>query len=213
MSLDLDRSSYAAGQRRKAGVAPELYAPYVGQGSDRDPERIGEWMQAFLGGRFYPMDPRPDEIHLEDIAHALSNICRYGGHCERFYSVAEHSVHASYIVRPGIEAEALMHDASEAYLADLPRPIKRSLPDYRIAEHKWEAAISKRFGLWHNIPAVKVADNQMLRIEARAIMKDPPAAWYLEDIPEPTLVVQIECWTPEVAKAKFMARAAELGVR
>lgn len=178
-----------------------------------DDVRIGEWMQAFSGIRFWPMDPRPDEIHLIDIAHALSNICRFGGHCEQFYSVAEHCVHASYIVRDGIEAEALLHDASEAYLADLPRPIKRSLPEYKIAEQKWELAIAKRFGLWHSVPAVKVADNQMLQIEARAIMKDPPAAWYLEPMPEPTRVVQIECWSPEVAKARFLKRAAELGVR
>lgn len=193
---------------------PEVRDPDAYGCGAQDPARVGDWMQAFLGGRFWPMDPRPDEIHLIDIAHALSNICRYGGHCERFYSVAEHCVHTSRIVRVGIEAEALMHDASEAYLADLPRPIKRALPDYKVAEAKWEIAIARRFGLFQHLPpAVKTADNQMLRIEARAIMKDPPAAWYMEDIPEPTVVVQIQCWRPEEAKYKFLARAAELGIR
>lgn len=186
---------------------------FVGQGSDRDETRIGQWMQSFRGQKFYPMDPRPDEIHLVDIAHALSNICRYGGHCERFYSVAEHSVHASRIVCDGAEQEALMHDASEAYLADLPRPIKHALPDYRVAERKWEVAIAERFSLFFPTPpSVKVADNQMLRIEAKAIMKDPPAAWFMGELAEPTRVVQIECWSPAVAEFKFLTRAAELGI-
>lgn len=61
----------------------------------RPTERAGDWMQTFTGRQFWPMDPRPEDLDILDIAHALSLLCRFGGHCQRFYSVAEHSVHVS----------------------------------------------------------------------------------------------------------------------
>ncbi len=188
-----------------------IYAPC--DKCEAEQPRIGDWMQSFSGKRFWPMDPHADDINLIDIAHALSNICRFGGHCEGFYSVAEHCVHASYLVDDMVAAEALLHDASEAYLADVPRPLKKMLPDYRPAEQRWEWALAEKFHLIYPMPKqVNIADNQMLRLEARAIMKDPPAEWYMEPMPEPTRVVQIECWSPLVAEHRFLTRAAELGI-
>src|SRR5690606_29748913 len=98
------------------------------------PTRKGDWMQTFTGRRFWPLDPRPDEICIEDIAHALSMQCRYAGHCLSFYSVAEHSVLLSQHVAEPFRRWALLHDASEAYLVDVPRPIKGDLSNYRAVE-------------------------------------------------------------------------------
>jgi hypothetical protein len=89
-------------------------------------DRRGDWMQTFTGRAFYPLDPRPEDIDPVDIAHALSLICRYGGHSSRFYSVAEHCVLMSHAVAPEHALWALLHDATEAYLGDMIRPLKRS---------------------------------------------------------------------------------------
>jgi uncharacterized protein len=87
-------------------------------------------MQTYTGLAFWPLDPRPDEIRLVDIAHALSKLCRYGGQCLSFYSVAEHSLLVASKAPDHLKLVALMHDASEAYLLDIPRPIKRHLAGY-----------------------------------------------------------------------------------
>lgn len=96
--------------------------------------RSGDWIQTATGGQFWPMDPQPDEIDINDIAHALAMLCRFGGHCLRFYSVAEHSVLLSHAVPPEHALWALLHDATEGYLVDMPRPIKAFLPGYKEAE-------------------------------------------------------------------------------
>lgn len=106
-------------------------------------------MQTASGRMFYPLDPRPDEIHIEDIAAALSRICRFGGHCRAFYSVAQHSVLVSEHSGPGDELWGLLHDASEAYLGDLIRPLKRQecMSSWRKAEAAVMSAVRVRFQL------------------------------------------------------------------
>lgn len=96
-------------------------------------KRRGDWMMTYSGRAFWPLDPRADEIDPLDIAHALSMLCRYGGHVRRFYSVAEHCVLMSHAVAPEHALWALLHDATEAYMVDLPRPINRILLDERAA--------------------------------------------------------------------------------
>lgn len=151
--------------------------------------RQGNWMQTFTGRRFWPMDPRPEDVDIRDIAHSLALQCRFAGHCRRFYSVAEHSLRASRIVPPEFELWALMHDAAEAYLVDLPRPVKRSMPDYMKAESMVLLAIVTRFKIFDGICwgrgsiAVKFADNTMLATEARDLMGTSPAKW--EALPDP----------------------------
>lgn len=105
----------------------------------------GDWIQTYSGRAFYPLAPYPQDVCIEDIAHALSQLCRFGGHCRRFYSVAEHSVLLSRVVVPEFQLWALLHDASEAYLVDVPRPIKKQLPAYVEAERRVMAAICARF--------------------------------------------------------------------
>src|SRR5580692_700756 len=112
----------------------------------------GDWIQTATGRQFWPMDPRPDEIFIDDIAHALSMLCRFGGHCLRFYSVAEHSVLLSRVAPQKHKLWALLHDASEAYLVDVPRPIKPMLVGYKAAEEKIQRAIAVRFNLHFGIP-------------------------------------------------------------
>src|ERR1017187_4953916 len=103
----------------------------------------------FSGIRFWPLLPNPADIRIEDIAHALSNQCRFGGQAREFYSVAEHCVRVSQLCRPEDALWGLLHDASEAYLSDVPAPMKE-LPEfeaYRAAERSLQRVIAVRFGL------------------------------------------------------------------
>jgi uncharacterized protein len=144
-------------------------------------ERKGAWMQTFLGKQFWPLDPRPDEIFIEDIAHALSLQCRFAGHVREHYSVAQHSLLVSQYC-PRVDALwGLLHDAAEAYLVDLPRPIKRysTLGDeYRIIENRLMGTICTRFNLPLECPGkIKEVDDFILQWEQRDLMALPPAQW------------------------------------
>lgn len=162
--------------------------------------RHGDFMQTYTGGKFWPLDPRPDEVNIYDVAHSLSLQCRYAGHCERFYSVAEHSVLMARWVSPANRLWALLHDASEAYLVDVPRPLKRHLPSYKEAEAKVMAAICERFGLPHAMPAeVHEADN---RIIADELVNMRPMAWHAKH--DDPLGVRLEFWSPKEARGHFM---------
>lgn len=169
----------------------------------------GDWMQTYTGRRFYPLDPRPEEIDRADIAHALSLLCRYGGHVDRFYSVAEHCVLMSRAVEPEHALPALLHDATEAYVVDVPRPLKRQLAGYAAIEEQVWFAIAYHFRLPLELPAsVKEADNRILLTERAALM--PRAErWSVDDEYEP-LPVEIEGWTPAVAERAYLDRLAEL---
>lgn len=170
--------------------------------------RLGNWMQTYSGRQFWPLDPRPEEVFIEDIAHGLANACRYAGHCLKFYSVAEHSVLMSYIVPARLALVALLHDATEAYVVDVPRPLKPYLPGYQNIELKVWKAIAARFGVAEKMPdEIKVADNAMLLAEQAQIMAPPPAPW---NIPGVAANTPIPCWSPDVAKQMFLNRFKEL---
>lgn len=132
----------------------------------------GHWITTYTGKKFHFLDPQPGEIDIKDIAHALSLTCRFGGQCREFYSVAEHSIRVAEIVPEKYKLLALLHDASEAYMPDLPRPMKASLPEFKKMELDILAAIWKKFipdTSWV-ITAVKKADNILLATEARDLM-------------------------------------------
>lgn len=163
--------------------------------------RNGNWMQTFSGRQFWPLDPRPEEIDLDDIATALSRACRYAGHCERFYSVAEHSVHVANVLPPHLALKGLLHDATEAYLVDIPRPIKPFLAGYMEIEQRLWEAVARRFGLTPDMPPeIKAADNAVLLAEAEQIMKPHPAPWC---VPGEPADVHIRCYGPDAAKDWF----------
>lgn len=174
--------------------------------------RVGDWMQLVSGRAFWPLDPRPEEVHIEDIAHALAMQCRYAGHTRHHYSVAQHSIYVSRLVPAEDALWGLLHDAAEAYLVDLPRPVKRS-PGigqlYVEAERKVTDAICDRFGLPREEPAsVKLADNRVLLAEKRDLMAPPPMAWRETGI-EP-MEAHIAHITPAAARDYFLARFEEL---
>lgn len=179
--------------------------------------REGDWIQLISGEPFWPLDPRLGDIQIDDIAWALSMLCRYGGHVKRFYSVAEHCVMVSRIVPPEFALWALLHDATEAYLVDLPRPIKHCMPDYKKHEQRLERVIAERFNLPWPMPAeVKDADTRMLLVERDQLLAASRLAWGYPQAHTTTLAVgplappRLECWKPGEARLEFLQRFDEL---
>ena len=133
-----------------------------------------DWIQTQSGRKFWPLNPNPDDIRLADIAHALGMTTRFTGHLDRFYSVAEHSVKVALITKHlgGNDEDykqALLHDASEAYLCDIASPVKQSpeFAGYRAAEDRLQRTIYRKYGVEEDMrPIVKQADLVLLKTEA-----------------------------------------------
>lgn len=143
-------------------------------------ERIGDWIETHTGIKFYPLDPRPEEIDIKDIAHALSMVCRFNGHCSKFFSVAEHSMSVVDLVEDQYKLQALLHDASEAYISDIARPIKRFLSNYVDIEKKLQDVIYKKFSVFtteESNAAVNKADDIALATEAKYLIKSKGLNW------------------------------------
>jgi uncharacterized protein len=173
--------------------------------------RVGTGPQIMLasGGWFDLMDPWSSDFTIEDIAHGLGNQCRYAGQCSRFYSVAEHSLHVSDVV-DGFDLEALLHDAAEAFLGDITRPLKQLLPDYRRIEKNVEAAISKRFNLNPDaLQVVKEADLSVLAAEQAQIMPTGTDEWATLAGIEPA-PIRVKHLSPDEARKAFLQRFNQL---
>lgn len=139
---------------------------------------IEHCIQLRSGQYFNLLQPNLEVLTVEDIAHALANTCRFGGHVREFYSVAQHSVMTSWQVPLSMKLDALFHDASEAILVDMPTPVKALLPEYRVLENTIQLAIAKKFGAAHPKPhAVEMADKRMLATERRDLMPSCTAEW------------------------------------
>lgn len=163
-----------------------------------------DWIMTHTGKRFRPFAPDPADIDIRDIAHALSLICRYGGHPSGFYSVAEHSVLLSRAVPAEMAFDALMHDAAEAYLGDIPRPIKRAkeMTAWRDAEWIVETAIGKKFGCRLPMDAELAAfDSRMILDEWRQLMPRTEEDIGVSGAP---MGVTVACWPPYLAKRYFL---------
>ena len=179
----------------------------------------GPFLQTVSGRRVNPLDPDLDQLDIEDIARALGNLCRFGGHCRTFYSVAQHSVIVSQLVEErGGDAEdvfaALMHDAAEAYLGDMPHPLKHRSAlgaAFREAEEQLEAAIRERFAIKPDVPEIKRADRALLATERRAFSAE---SWHWPELDgvEP-LDFELESWPPQRAAEAFLERYAALAAR
>jgi len=175
--------------------------------------RKGDWLQTYQGGQMYPLDPCASEIDILDIAHALGNLCRFNGHVKKFYSVAEHSCHVSDLLpEKSLKLAGLLHDASEAYLCDMPRPIQRSngfAQEYLKAEESLMRCIADKFGITWPLPsAIHHADNQLLATEALQLMSPLHPEW--RDRFDPVDGLTLPCWTPEKATNQFVRRYFEL---
>jgi hypothetical protein len=169
------------------------------------------WRQTFTGRAVYPLAPKHADFCVEDIAHALSNICRFGGHCREFYSVAEHSVLVSQICDKEDALWGLLHDASEAYLGDIVRPLKYQpeMQAYRELEIETQHVICEVFGLHPNQPpSVTRADNVALATEGRDLMSLGALGTNLIEDPLPNF--KVYPLTPRQARQLFLDRYREL---
>lgn len=163
-------------------------------------------IRTWSGGTFHPLMPQPDEIKIHDIAHALSNICRFTGHVDQFYSVAQHSILVSEQVSPEHALCALLHDASEAYLSDIAKPVKPWIAGYSPIEHNLMLCVSLRFDFEWPVPAaVHHADQALQATEARDLMGGAK----FEGLPAP-YDFKIVPMSPIQARARFMSRYLEL---
>jgi 5'-deoxynucleotidase YfbR-like HD superfamily hydrolase len=172
-----------------------------------------QWIGLLSGAQFNYNKPEESDVTLEDLASALSNICRFAGHLPCFYSVAQHLVNTSRLVPDDIAFDALMHDTAEAFTNDLPTPLKWALPIFKELETKIESAMATRFGFTFPYPPeVKVADKQMLILEKLYIKQDNRVWPEYEGIEVDHLVhlVDLKPWQPIRAKREFLERFEEL---
>lgn len=162
----------------------------------------GPWSDTYTG-RFYPLTPRPEDIHIRDIAQGLGNICRFTGQCRTFFSVAQHSILVALLCPVEDRLWGLLHDAAEAYIADVSRPVKylAEMQPYRNRERLIQSVIARRFGLSMPIPpTVKKADNILLATEARDLTRNGGRDWQLEEKPMDERIVP---WSPDAAGQTF----------
>jgi hypothetical protein len=167
-------------------------------------------MVTATGRTFHPLAPRADDVDLYDIAHALAHICRFGGHVLEFHSVAQHSLLVAEALRllgrPDLQLVGLLHDATEAYVGDLIRPLKRALPSYQSIEARVWGAIALRFDLPLALPPeVKHADELALAIERRDLMPPHPDVRRVQ-VDGPRIVPM----PPVEARNAFLRRAWDL---
>ena len=168
------------------------------------------WIQTYSGKQLWLNAPMASDVHPVDVAHALSMLCRYGGHSASFYSVAEHCVLMSRAVPEEDALWALLHDATEAYLGDVVTPLKRMLHSYQRIEDDFMDVVMARFGLTGDMPdSVRDADARIVLDERAALMLPTPAPWKMDHL-EP-LGVRVEGWEPEHAEQEYSRRLIELG--
>jgi hypothetical protein len=175
--------------------------------------RAVDYIETYTGRAFFPLAPSVQDISVIDIAHALANQCRYSGHTSHFYSTAQHCCLLANYVRQKMKGspldclQILMHDAAEAYLVDIPRPVKQHMPEFR----KWDHTITMCVRSWYgcgDLPLPKWQDELDSRIivdERAQLMSDSGNDWGHDLEP---LGIYIETWTPLMAEQQFLLRYA-----
>lgn len=190
------------------------------------------WMQTYSGKIYTIAKPDPEQICLEDIARSLSKQCRFAGHSTRFYSVAEHSIHVCDRVKQLLNnmyseeeerltlLRALLHDAAEAYLLDVPRPLKEApgMIFYRRKHNETLKVILNKYGLYQHTNStsfhtathvIQHADNELLATEKVQVMAPEPQGW--GSLPE-SLDISLPCWSHDEAYKVFIDKATKLGI-
>lgn len=166
---------------------------------------ITTYISTFKGNRFYPAEPRIDGVDIEDIAHGLAYQCRFNGQTSAFYSVAQHSLMVADLVPSALRRAALLHDAAEAYLGDMVKPLKALVPDFGHIEAGVTHLIAEAFGVdFGDYGTIKYADLVALATEKRDLMPNSTEPWsYLDGIaPLGALIVPMG---PQQAKDAFLA--------
>eukprot|EP01133_Synstelium_polycarpum_P018095 gene18095-21623_t len=169
-----------------------------------------DYVSTYSGNRFYPLRPHIDKVAIEDIAHGLAYQCRFNGQTQVFYSIAQHSLIVASLVPPPLRLAALLHDAAEAYLGDMVKPLKVLLPEFAALEDKVSAIIAATYGIdFSDYAPIKRADLVALATEKRDLMPHSAERWaYLDGIaPLPGI---IDVMGPAEAKQRFLLAFAEL---
>lgn len=188
------------------------------KGNVRGPD---QYIRVFSGIKFWPLDPRPDEIDILDIAHALSLNCRWGGHSLRFFSIAQHSCIVHDMLPRCLRRVGLLHDASEGYLLDMPRPIKYQIPEYIAIEEKLMLCIADRFGFGYpELERIKGADDLALYLEkiylfndgmAREVLSDRAVDFFFTNkLDGQDMIFHLKPWSPDRAELEFLQRFYDL---
>ncbi|HEY0064487.1 MAG TPA: phosphohydrolase [Telluria sp.] len=168
------------------------------------------YVSTFSGNRFYPLEPRIDRVAIEDIAHGLAYQCRFNGQTRAFYSVAQHSLVVASLVPTDLRLAALLHDAAEAYLGDMVKPLKVLMPEFAALEDKVTAIIAHTFGIdFSDYQPIKRADLIALATEKRDLMPHSAERWsYLDGIaPLPETIVPM---SPGAAQQAFLQEFSRL---
>lgn len=176
-----------------------------------------DWISTYTGRRVFPLNMKQEDLCIEDIVHALANKCRYTGHCNVFYSVAQHCVLMSEFDLPGPPIWRLLHDAAEAYLPDVAHPIKHCFPNLIAAENHILELVQKAFQITVSFDSVssdiKIADKAMMVWEGKNIMPiDVEANWGFEFTPNLSQYI-FSAWRPEIAKSRFKQAVQKLLIR
>lgn len=178
------------------------------------------WFQTFTGKRFDLPIPSQDQICIRDIAHSLSLISRYNGHCRWFFSVAQHSCLVHDIAAEKVESEnlpqnplnlplqGLLHDAAEAYFSDIPTPIKRMFPKLQKYEDNiLKVVFRKFFGYDTYCATIDEIDKRMLATEKRVLMEEEVDDWGCGNYkPYKKIYSHLVSWSPEKAEQEFLTR-------
>lgn len=168
------------------------------------------YVSTVSGNRFYPLEPRIDHVDIEDIAHGLAYQCRFNGQTQEFYSVAQHSLLVSSLVPTDLRLAALLHDAAEAYLGDMVKPLKVLLPEFAAIEDKVGAMIAEAFGIdFSDYRPIKRADLIALATEKRDLMPHSAERWAYLDGVKP-VQQRIVAMHPGEAKRAFLEEFGRL---
>lgn len=173
------------------------------------------WIQTYTGRKFWPLNPSASDVCIEDIAHALALKCRYTGHCREFFSIAQHSVAVSRMVPESDALWGLLHDAGEAYLPDVARPIKDRIsvaifPGRDVPFEHAEGCILRQIAAAFSIPyamppSIRSADVRCLERERRQLMGPPPQEWHTA-VHWDGDTTPIRCWDWRESEVEFLAR-------
>lgn len=176
-------------------------------------ERKGGWLSTRTGKRFYPLDPRPEDVDIRDIAHHLAANNRFAGATVKPYCVAQHCVLVSLNVPHHLAWHGLMHDSPEFVMIDLPRPIKVALPEYKKLEHGVWLAICEKFGRSSILSSfIKEVDNRMLSTERRDLLGKSKLEYCETETVFRPYDFKIKPWSFEYARMRFLDRFNEVQI-
>lgn len=169
------------------------------------------FIRTYLGLDFHPYNPQPEEINIQDIAHALACTCRFGGHCREYYSVAQHSVFVSLECQAEHALTGLLHDAVEAYIGDIPRPVRKGLREFNDLEQQVWKILANKFNLPTALPADVIhADQTLLCFEFDQLL--PGEAENIPKLDPPKFTTSLQPLSPPEAEQLFLEQYNKLQV-